>query len=396
MASKVSASLDRDWRPRLRGRGVVVRAASGRLVHRFPEPVQIHGAERAIVEAVAGLAGFAPDHAAVVGAHVAREAGVVIRLHDGRDVERAAARQMRGFLEIALGRDLHVADVREVNAAHRAELAHQRFDVVLRARAERTGAEREAVGRVIDDLHDAREVVAILHDARQTEDRARRIVGMDRHLDAAFGGHGHDRLEKVFEVLPQPRFVDLAIVREQRLQLLRAITRVPARQRNALARIDALHFRGAERETGRTVFERLRQFGAGPVEHRHEVVADHLHAGRSQMADGLLIVGDQAVAAGFAELDVLVHGHRLDHLETQARGFDRRLERGDLVRRPDLADRLVVNGRHDLRHARNLADVLERDRIGLAIPTERHFQSGLLRDAATANAWSVCLGSPEI
>ena len=88
------------------------------------------------------------------------------------------------------------------------------------------------------------------------------------------------------------------------------------------------------------------------------------------MTNRLTVVVDQAVAARLAELDVLVDGHRFDDFELQAGALDRRLQRIDLVHGPDFAHRFVVNGGHDMRDARDLADVVQRDRIGLAVPTE--------------------------
>ena len=58
-------------------------------------------------------------------------------------------------------------------------------------------------------------------------------------------------------MFPEPVFVDLAVFGEQGFQLFGLVARVPARQRNAVVRVDLFDFLRAEREARRTVFERL-------------------------------------------------------------------------------------------------------------------------------------------
>ena len=54
------------------------------------------------------------------------------------------------------------------------------------------------------------------------------------------------------------------------------------------------------------------QIGTQPVEHRHEVVDDDLHAHLGQVADGLAVVGNVLVPGGQAHLDVLMDVDGLD------------------------------------------------------------------------------------
>src|SRR6266851_7851955 len=58
------------------GRGGPSSAAPGQSL---PQPLQIHRAERAVVEAVPGASALAPNHAAVVGAHRPSEANIAQR-----------------------------------------------------------------------------------------------------------------------------------------------------------------------------------------------------------------------------------------------------------------------------------------------------------------------------
>src|SRR5215469_3606939 len=64
----------------------------------------------------------------------------------------------------------------------------------------RTSASTLFWGPAPSEPEQPRQVVAILDDARQAEDGARRIVGMDRHADAAFLGHRDDGLEEITQV----------------------------------------------------------------------------------------------------------------------------------------------------------------------------------------------------
>ena len=52
----------------------------------------------------------------------------------------------------------------------------------------------------------------------------------------------------------------------------------------------------------------MRQFGAGPVEHRHEVVADGGDAAGGEIAERLAVIVEQRLEVAFAELDRLGTG----------------------------------------------------------------------------------------
>ena len=121
-----------------------------------------------------------------------------------------------------------------------------------------------------------------------------------------------------------------------------------------------------EGERARAVRPFLRELGARPVEHRHEVVRDARDAARAEVAHRLAPVCDVAVAVGAGALDRLVHRDRLDHREREARRLD---ERDPLADRLDhVADRNLVQRGDDAGRA-GLAHVSERHRVVRAVPT---------------------------
>ena len=109
---------------------------------------------------------------------------------------------------------------------------------------------------------------------------------------------------------------------------------------------------------------------ARPVKDRHEVVADAADARLCQAADVLTVVLDVPLARGLAELDDLVHGHALDHLEEKARVLHLLFQRRNALAAPHLARRHVVHRGDDRLHARNLPDILERHLVVAAVPSK--------------------------
>ena len=136
--------------------------------------------------------------AAVVGAVVAFKANVVISADDGGNIQRAVAAHVRGFDEIPVGEALDVADVRKRNAV--VEIMNHLHQVVIRVRAKRAAAQRQAVAGAIDHLQNRLEVGVVFDDARQAENGKRRIVRVNGHLDARLLGGGDDGFEEIFEI----------------------------------------------------------------------------------------------------------------------------------------------------------------------------------------------------
>ena len=73
-------------------------------------------------------------------------------------------------------------------------------EVVGGVGAEGAGAEGEAVRLVVEGTEDGGDVPCPGADARQAQQRAGRIVGVDGHADAGFDGGGHDGMEEGGEV----------------------------------------------------------------------------------------------------------------------------------------------------------------------------------------------------
>ena len=107
----------------------------------------------------------------------------------------------------------------------------------------------------------------------------------------------------------------------------------------------------------------MEQIRTGPVENRHEVVADDLDAKLGQIADALLIVLDVLVAGGQADLDVIVNIDRLNHVHIKAVGVDLIGYLLDLVHFPNLTGHFVVQRPDDAGHTGDLLDVAQADGI---------------------------------
>ena len=84
--------------------------------------------------------------------------------------------------------------------------------------------------------------------------------------------------------------------------------------------------------------QRVGEFGAGPVDHRHEVVADRRDAALRQIAQGLAVIVEQGLEVAFADLDAFMDRQALDDAPAQAErgiGGDERLALLDLLDAPD-------------------------------------------------------------
>ena len=154
---------------------------------------------------------------------------------------------------------------------------------------------------------------------------------------------------KVHEVFKELFARDVLVLFEEPAELFRSVAFVPARKAQVVL-IELLEVRLLIGEADGAVFLHIVKVGAEPIEHGHEVVADAPDAEFAQVADGLRIVGDEPIARGLAELDVLMHGDGLDDFHLEPRLFAQLFEAGDLVARPDFAHGDVVNSRDDARH----------------------------------------------
>ena len=162
------------------------------------------------------------------------------------------------------------------------------------------------------------------------------------------------------------------VSREQSSQFGGRVAFVPAGQMQVV-RVERGQLRVTVGKRIRTVRRGGVQIRPKPIEHGHEVIANALHPEFSEIADGLGVIFDQAVARGSPKFDVLMHRNAFDDLHLQLLPVAQRLQAGNSVRVPDLSDRNVVDRRHHTRHAGNLPDVRQRDAVPLAVPAECHF-----------------------
>ena len=130
-----------------------------------------------------------------------------------------------------------------------------------------------------------------------------------------------------------------------------------------------------EAQRGRAGRHRIIEIGAGPVDHRHHVVADGADAFGGDRPHALDPDFGLTRSAGAAALDVVRHRNALDHgpFERRTAGrrvLDERLALRDGLLRPDLARRVLMQRRDDLGRA-GLAHMIERHRIVRPIPAPR-------------------------
>src|SRR6185437_13112950 len=104
----------------------------------------------AIVQSIAEVSFFTPDHAAVVGTRISVETDLSIGANNRSHIERASRGIMRGLLKVAGLVHLDIAEVGEMDSLGSAKLFDHGDDVVADIRAQRAGAERQAVRRCID------------------------------------------------------------------------------------------------------------------------------------------------------------------------------------------------------------------------------------------------------
>ena len=265
-----------------------------------------------------------------------------------------------------------------------AVLAHDGRHIVVGVRVQAAGAERQAVVRIVHHLEEAADALGIHQQAGQTEDIPRGIIHVDGHLHVALVAGGHDGFQEILQVVPQLLLGDGGIGLEQLVQLGHAL-RLPAREGHVILLGEVQDVLGhglvivldhvlLVEQGGGTVADRMEQVGAGPVKDGHEVVADGLHTELGQVADALLVVFDQLVAAGQTDLDVVVDVDRFHHLGGKTVGMDLVHHGLDLVLFPDLAGHLAVQRPDDALHAGDLLDVAEGDGIvALTVPAPTHF-----------------------
>lgn len=89
------------------------------------------------------------------------------------------------------------------------------------------------------------------------------------------------------------------------------------------------------------------QVGARPIEHRHEIVADGADAGRCQAAQRFLPVGNVLAPRAGLRLDAFRHRDAFDDLPLEAAVADLLLPLLDLLDRPDVTGRDMMQRTDD-------------------------------------------------
>ena len=357
---------------------------AGFLIQHIPHAQHIHDAQSAVVQAVTGadIAGaFIPQVTAMVGTDVALEAAVVVSLQDVQNAGLAVAVTMAGLGEVAIVEVLDVTNVGKGNAV--AVLANDLRNIVVGVGVQRTGAQGQAVVGMVHHLQEAVDILAVDQQTGQTEDIPWGIVHMDGHLHVALLAGGHDGFQEILQVGPQLLVVHIGVVLEQLVQLGHTL-RLPAGEGHIvlLGEVQNVFCHGVvvvldhalliEQGSG-AIANFVEQVGTGPVEDRHEVVADDLHAELGQVADALLVVLDQAVPSGLADLDVVMDVDRFHHIAVEAVGVELVHDLLDLVFFPNFTGHFVVQSPNNAGDTGDLLDVGQLDLvIAFAVPTETH------------------------
>src|SRR6187401_2358508 len=88
---------------------------SGTGIHAFPQALQVHGAERTIVQPISSSTRLAPDHASMVGTHRPPKPDITQCAHhlDHRHVPEC--RRMGGLVELTIAGRSHIAAVHEMD-----------------------------------------------------------------------------------------------------------------------------------------------------------------------------------------------------------------------------------------------------------------------------------------
>ena len=317
----------------------------------------------------------------MVGTDVTLEAAIVVGLQHFQDAGIAVAIPMGGFREVAVIKVLDVTDVGKSDAV--AMLADDVGHVVVGVGVKAAGAKGQAVAGMVHHLQEAVNILLIDQQTGQAEDIPGGIVHVDGHLDAGLLAGGHQSFQEVLQVGPQLLMIHIGIGLKQLVQLGHALG-LPAGEGHIvlLGEVQDVLGHGVVvvldhaffvEQSGGAVADLVEEVGAGPVEDGHEVVADDLDAELGKVAHGLLVVFDQLIPGGQADLDVVVDVDGLYHVTVEAVGMELIHHFSDLALFPNFAWHLVVQSPDDAGDAGNLLDVIQADLIvALAVPTETH------------------------
>ena len=312
-----------------------------------------------------------------------------------------ALKQVR-LIEITLGITFGRAQMDETDPV--AELPHHGHTVVIRPNSERTGAEAQPVRSVRNSGNQFPEILRSGEDAWQSEQRVRRVIGMDDHHGAALVSYRADLLQEKYEVLAQLLFCHPVIAGQRLTELLKSEAFLTSRQtgnhipcnqlnlglihllvtglrhRNLLLsplvesrlsaeyeKIERHERRLLEPQRTRAVRHLELEIGPRPVDNRHEVVGYDVNSALGEITYALLVVLYIFEVFPLASLYVLMHGHTLNNAPFKPRLSDEFLPFSDFLDGPDFSVRDMMQGMDDVGHS-SLPDIAQAHGVIRSIP----------------------------
>ena len=117
----------------------------------------------------------------------------------------------------------------------------------------------------------------------------------------------------------------------------------------------------------------MEKIGARPVENGHEIIADHFHSERSEVADRLNIIVNVFVPGRQADFDVVMDVDGFHHIHIEAIGIQLFLHFGNFFRLPDFSGQLVVQSPDNCGYSGDLFYIGKRNSvISFAVPAKTH------------------------
>mmetsp|Transcript_44194 Transcript_44194/g.80040 ORF Transcript_44194/g.80040 Transcript_44194/m.80040 type:complete len:234 (-) Transcript_44194:303-1004(-) len=231
------------------------------------------------------------------------------------------------------------------------ELLGHLLHVVLGRRGVGSNAEGDAVVPRVHCLEQRRHVVARGAGRRQPEDRPRRVVRVDGHVDPSLLAARDDLSEEVGQVLPHLLTGHALVFCDRGTELFDGVglDHAPwkACDHILLQTVLGVHVHAVQASLGacslrigvlclctltledeqiegcqiicvvgkrfRAVRPASSQICPRPVQHRHEIVANPPHAALAEIQHRLLVGLDVLAALWLAELDALMDWHRFHH-----------------------------------------------------------------------------------
>ena len=206
---------------------------------------------------------------------------------------------------------------------------------------------------------------------------------MNRHFYVVLVADGHYRLEEIFEV-PEKGILRNPLIHLEEVLYPRHALRLPAGHdrpvhvaRDAvehLLGVNRVHGFLAVRHDGRAVRTNAGKLRPRPVEHGHEIVADHVDIVLPEVLERLYVSVDILVAPLARRLYRVAHVDALDSVKREPGFLDLVLERLYLSRAPDLAGHFAVQRRYHALDVSRLADLPQCYGIVFRTePSHRHF-----------------------